>query len=188
MFPTHVLSIVTLMLGSTLWAVDAPKPPSADVEILKPAIESGEGPYLSTDMTVSAQHETDGVPFQRIERRDGSTEEWGWACFAHPEQNWSTATGLLFKIRGTGTGRSWGLDIYAGIKPREIFHAELTDSQPDWHEVYVPFTDFQRKADEQQEPNAPHDGLNLVRMSGFGLITASGPARLDIADIKTTTR
>ncbi len=188
MLPLSTFPLMALMLGSTIWAVDAPKPPAGGIEILKPAIESGEGPYLSSDITVRTERESDGVPFQRIERSAGSTEEWSWACFAHPEQNWSTATGLTFKIRGTGVERSWQVDIYDGSKPREVFQAEVKDTQPGWHEVYVPFTDFQRKADEQQEANAPHYGLTLERMTGFGLITDAGPARLDIAEIKATTR
>ncbi|MGD8472794.1 MAG: family 16 glycosylhydrolase [Anaerolineae bacterium] len=72
--------------------------------------------------------------------------------------------------------------VYQGPDSAERFEATFIDNFDGWQQVAIPFTSFTRSAD--QPAGAPHDGLGLDEVWGYGFMlpdggTSTGTLRLD---------
>jgi endo-1,4-beta-D-glucanase Y len=119
-------------------------------------------------------------------RVDYSLTSWGGVGISfEPAAGWSGYRGLDFWFYGSGTGRSYRVEIHDNRDPAtgatERFEYRLTDNFSGWRYFSVPWSSFSRRTD-WQPAGAPNDGLTLTQVNGLvfePLGAGSGSFRVD---------
>lgn len=135
-------------------------------------------PYVSADMTWTDAGKDGARSVWRLagKPKDPASNSWV-SLYLDEAQDWSTGTALVLTVRGTA-GQRWICEINDDL-PIERFVHEFTIAGDGWQEVRLVLADFSRR--KNQDAKALDDGLGLVRMHGFGLISVTGAASIDLA-------
>ena len=123
----------------------------------------------------------------------------GWGGVLHRIENqtlnrwlshdWSAADGFSFWLYGNNTGVQVYFDVLdnrtscSTVDDAERYRYVFWDDVAGWRLITVPFDDLGRK---DIGNNAPHDGLGLVKVHGWGLGTlkTSGPVTFYVDDFQ----
>jgi beta-glucanase (GH16 family) len=98
---------------------------------------------------------------------------FGAAFVAAGPQDWSTSTSFDFWFKGTGSGRTYLVEISdnrsdPSTDTSERFNAPFEDTTSEWRHVSIPFTDFARSAGFQPG-GAPDDGFTLTEIWAWAI-------------------